>query len=268
MGNNLKHLYKICTGEITPEKSARKIRDLNIYELTDEFSLVFVCDSNAGFGFKTDDKNKRTADIVARCYLKVPLSEIYSCGAVPILVVNNLCVEMNPTGREIINAMRQLMEEIGIDPNVQLTGSTEDNNPTSQTAAGIVVIGIAHRDTLRVGTSCKGDVLVCIGNPKDGIIKKYIDTDSDVVGIRDIKDICKIKVIDEIVPVGSHGVMYEANEMANTSGLKAEFFENKEIDIESSAGTCTAFVASVKECNLKTLCENTHIPVYIIGRLK
>lgn len=246
----------------------KKVRDLNLIELVGGLQMVIACDSNAGIGEKPHDHLKRTYAEVARSSLKVPLVEVLASGATPVLIIDNLCVEMDPSGRTIIQEMRLLLDALEIDANIQLTGSTEDNIPTVQSGAGITVIGMGHRSCMRLGTAKPGDLLVCVGTPKDGYYHPYRDSDSDIAGLRFLVPFLKLVYLHEVVPGGSHGIRHEALEMARSIGSDVEFYHNLPIDIDSSAGSCTAVVAAIDPVDLGRLVKDSTVPICPIGVLK
>ena len=77
----------------------------------------------------------------------------------------------------------------------------------------------------------------------------------------------KLSYIHEILPVGSKGVRFEAEELAGYSGLK--FMENKlnKIDLESSAGASTAVLVSLRPDKIEELQGALSEPVFEIGQV-
>ena len=102
----------------------RKYRDLSILRLLGEVSLVVACDSNASNGEKPNDTHRNTYDETAVSALKVPTMEVLATGATPIVIADNLCVEMEPSGRKIISAMQEELDRCGLLDSIQFTGST------------------------------------------------------------------------------------------------------------------------------------------------
>lgn len=83
-------LSQIKTGSVTPEK----VRDVTLIPLVGDVKLVIACDSNASIGEKKNDYYKNAYEEVAVSAMKVPLMEVLATGAVPVVVVDNLCMEM------------------------------------------------------------------------------------------------------------------------------------------------------------------------------
>ena len=151
-------LSQIKTGSVTPEK----VRDVTLIPLVGDVKLVIACDSNASIGEKKNDYYKNAYEEVAVSAMKVPLMEVLATGAVPVVVVDNLCMEMEGAGKRIISIMRRQLEEAGLS-NVQLTGSTEDNMPTTQSGFGVTAIGLLQMQDCRIASTRRGDRVVCVG---------------------------------------------------------------------------------------------------------
>ena len=103
-------LSQIKTGSVTPEK----VRDVTLIPLVGDVKLVIACDSNASIGEKKNDYYKNAYEEVAVSAMKVPLMEVLATGAVPVVVVDNLCMEMEGAGKRIISIMRRQLEEAGL----------------------------------------------------------------------------------------------------------------------------------------------------------
>src|SRR5687768_8021037 len=83
----------------------RRVRDLHFFQLLGDLSLVIACDSNASIGEKPNDGLSKPYSEVGISVLKVPLMEVLATGAQPILIVNALCMEMDPSGQKLIATM-------------------------------------------------------------------------------------------------------------------------------------------------------------------
>ena len=243
-----------------------KLRDLTIVDLVGDLIVVIACDSNASIGEKPGDFLQKPYSDVGVSMLKVPLMEVLAAGASPVLIVNNLCVEMEPTGKKIISVMKEELRKCGFNTDMQLTGSTEDNAKTNQTGTGLTVVGIASKSALRLGTSRRGDVVACVGVPKDGIHLPFLEKDDDIAGISDTIGLTRMSFVREILPVGSHGVLYEANELAKCiSGTFRLYPEDVPIELRQSAGPSTAVIVSVAPEDVGALKAQCRVPVTPIG---
>ena len=194
-------LSQIKTGSVTPEK----VRDVTLIPLVGDMSLVIACNSDASIGEKKNDYYKNAYEEVAVSAMKVPLMEVLATGAVPVVVVDNLCMEMEGAGKRIISIMRRQLEEAGLS-NVQLTGSTEDNMPTTQSGFGVTAIGLLQMQ-LRIASTRRGDRVVCVGVPRSGIKnERYSEYDRDTAKVSTVRRLAGLPYVHEILPVGSKGV--------------------------------------------------------------
>ncbi len=247
--------------------AAEKLRDLSLIDLPGGLTVVIACDSNASNGEKANDTHQNTVEEVSVSALKVPLMEVLAAGARPMVVVNNLCVEMNPYGARLIEGMRSELRRSNL-AHVQLTGSTEDNMRTTQTGIGVTVIGLASRERLRIGKACGGDAVVCVGIPQSGIHTPYSEFAPDVAKIGTVEQLARLPYVHEILPIGSKGARYEAGELARVAGL---FFERRSdcpVDLETSAGASTAVLVCVLPRDEERLREEIQVPCNRIGMMK
>lgn len=259
-------LSKFSTGGKSSKK-IEKIRDLSVLHLIGDISLVIACDSNASNGEKENDTHKNPYEETAVSALKVPLMEVLATGAMPIVIANNLCIEMEPSGRRIIEIMKKELESAGLWDYIQLTGSTEDNMVTTQTGIGVTVIGLVSRDNFKVGKTQAGDIVMCVGIPQSGIEIHYSEKDYDVAKISTVMKLRELNYVHEILPIGSKGALYEANVLAKTCGKSFKQYECCEIDLYTSAGSSTAVLVSVGKEDVESLIRDMDIPVNKIGEI-
>jgi len=140
--------------------TARRVRDLLI--IGDD--LVIATDSIGGIGPKPADTIAADAATVAHFALRVPLLEVLCAGAQPIAIIDDLCVELEPTGAVMIAEIRRLAAAAGVAADA-VTGSTEDNVPTVATGIGVTVLGRLSPGHRVGGGSQPGDVVICAGLP-------------------------------------------------------------------------------------------------------
>ena len=137
-------------------------RDLTLVPMGPDEVLVIACDSLGGIGTKPHDHVKAPADVLGKYTVRVGLMEVLASGASPLVVVNTLSVEMDPTGIGILKGIQQEIEAAGLPADIAVTGSTEENMETCQSGLGVTVIGKVAKSALRLGQSLPGD-LVKIG---------------------------------------------------------------------------------------------------------
>ncbi len=248
----------------------RRVRDLTLLPLIGRLTLVISCDSNASIGEKPNDALPKQYAEVGISALKVPMMELLAAGATPLIIINALCMEMEPSGRKFIAAMRGELERCGYDPGLMLTGSTEDNALTLQSGIGVTVIGLVDEERLRLGKTQPGDVVLCAGNPKDGVRYPYTEGEPDLASISTVLALNDAPGVREILPVGSHGVVYEANELARAAGCSFQLAAPPpEINLYISAGASTAVLVSVAEEHIAAVAAAVApAPVYVVGSVR
>lgn len=241
-----------------------RFRDLTLVTTGKNDVLVIACDSLGGIGQKSNDLVKTTAEVVGRYTVRVPLMEVLAAGAVPFIVVNTLSVEMEPSGKKILTGIQQELIEAGLDQTVLITGSTEENIPTCQTALGVTVIGKAARNKLRLGKARAGDLVVCLGTPKVG--EEVLDgTPSADIPL--VLRLSQLPWVREILPVGSRGILYEARLLAKGACSSLNLKPDPALDMEKSAGPSTCVLVAIGKSNLKRLAGITELPVFPVGSL-
>ena len=219
-----------------------KRRDLAIVDMGQN-SLVIACDSCGGVGKKENDVLKAEPSIVGAFSVRVVLMEVLAAGAEIVSISNAVCNEMNGTGIKIINGIRQELIRANLATDL-LTGSTEENFKTSMTAVGVTAVGVVHKNELRFNQCKKGDCIIHIGIPKVGAEVTF--DDNEIASYDDIRFLLAAKAVREIVPVGSKGIQYEAELLAEIQQLKFVALET-EIDLLKSAGPATCMIAAVSK---------------------
>ncbi len=243
----------------------RRFRDLILLDAPDGGHVVIACDSIGGIGPKPSDTFHTEARTVMHFGARVPLLEVIAAGATPQVIVDTLSVERHPTGEEMIHEIRAMAAELGLDPDVAVTGSTEDNVPTVATAFGVTVVGIAPAGSLRVGTTLAGDTIVCLGIPLSAPRDLLVPGDPRMPSIREVAQICTLAGVHEVLPVGSRGIAYEVSELMRTSGLTAEMHPT-DLDLAHTAGPSTCVLVSATAEAVRALQElRADLPVAVLA---
>lgn len=244
-----------------------QVRDLTVIELSADFSLVVAVDSDGGIGPKPNDLVCVSGYEAGRFGARVPLMEILACGAVPIAAFDSLAVEMEPLGREIIRGVRDELNSVGLPKDFSLSGSTEDNVPTSETGMGVVVLGVVRKSDFRPGSSMNCDEVFAIGIPKSGPEDVVDLNDHDIADSACLSRMLQVTGVHDILPVGSKGVIYEAGELARTAGLGFLPHQIEKINHKKSAGPSTCFLVSAAPGTETLLALAGQKPLRMIGRL-
>ncbi len=221
-----------------------KGRDVEIVQVDSNYSIVTACDSCGGIGLKKNDVVKVSNYIVGRFTARVALMEVLSVDAIPKTISIAISNEPNPTGEEILSGVVEELIAADLE-SIPMAISTEKNIETSQTALGITVIGICENENIRVTKSKPGDFVYCLGIPKVGNEINGFD-DNELVQINHIKDLLKLKVVNDIVPIGSKGILMEIELLCRNVDCKFIYEQVEYIDMHKSAGpsTCLIFTCS------------------------
>jgi hypothetical protein len=199
--------------------------------------MVLACDSCGGLGRKPGDVMAIDPYFVGKFTVRVALLEVLASGATPVVISDGLCCEMEPTGKAI---MRGIEDEIAVSglKDVVITGSTEENFPTSMTGVGLTVLGYADKNSLRFKGGRPGDVALLAGKPAVGA---EVDLSDDGC-YANLSKLLSCPGVREIAPAGSKGISHEACLLAELHGMS--FVPGAPgIDLSASAGPATCAVA-------------------------
>lgn len=258
-------MSRVNTLDPTPsDLHVRQVRDLTVWEDGDSVYVV-ACDANASVGELSNDFMSRPPEEAGYNATKVALMEVLASGATPILVTNALCGPLDEYGKRVVSGVRQALAEVGSDAYV--TGSDETNMTTSQTGIGVTILGRAKRGELRLATSTAGDLVACVGLPKDGVLVPYREGDDDVASPRDVVAILQA-MVHEVLPVGSKGVAFEVSQLAEAAGLGFTMRDNSAIAVAASAGASTCVIVSVAPEHLDELTRAVALPVEVVATLE
>jgi hypothetical protein len=242
-------------------------RDVRLFQFTNGTVMVIGCDSSGGIGPKPLDKLKVDAYTLGKFTARVALMEVLSTGANPVCVVDNLSVEFNPTGKEILRGVREEAVKAGLDPKLAVTGSCEKNFAVEQSGIGVTVIGFCEKSKLRIGVSHSGDALVALGCPSMGSEVVPAENNGVICNVVDVLELLKLAFVHEIIPVGSEGIKREINVLAEGSNLKFKPESTCRVDFEKSAGPATAILISLEASKLDVFERLFNKPISYIGTL-
>jgi hypothetical protein len=242
-------------------------RDLRIFQFTPNDLIVVGCDSSGAIGPKPLDQLKVDGYIVGKFAARVALMEVISTGAQPLCVVDNLSVELDPTGLEILRGVRDEASQAGLDPHLAVTGSAEKNFKTDQTGIGVTVVGVCKKEQLRIGTSKAGDVLAAVGCPAVGSEVLPGEEKGVNATISDLNKLLRLPFVHEVIPVGSEGIQREIKVLTESSNLKFTSNPSSRVHLEKSAGPATVLLASLPENRTAYLEGLFEKPVNVVGTL-
>jgi len=257
-------LEAVARGLVGGDEVITRVRDLLIVQ-NGTTSLVVACDSNASIGTKPQDALKQDPGETGYSASKVPLMEVIAIGATPFLLIDNLCVELEPYGRRILAGVERAAQASGYP--VVVTGSDETNMPTVQTGIGVTVIGVVAEDGLRAGRARAGDIVFSVGEPRDGLKLPFTDGEPGIASAGDVRTAVACPYVSEVLPVGSKGIAYEANELARVAGLAFVADAFPAFDLAVSAGPSTCFLVAGSAEAQAWIAARTDCVVEPVGRL-
>lgn len=247
----------------TPAPELRRIRDVVIIN-----DLVIATDSIGGIGPKPADTIYADAATVAHFAVRVPLLEVICAGATPILVINDLCVEFEPTGRQMIAEIHRLAAGVGLPPGA-VTGSTEENVRTEATGIGVTVLGrLDNTATTKPGGAHDGDLVLCAGLPVSAPRDDIHIGHPDQVTVAAVAALVASGIVHDALPVGSKGLNWEVPQLAASANLGVDWLPST-VSRTDSGGPSSCVLFSVDSASaelVRTLCAPA--PVHAVARLQ
>jgi len=250
-------------------------RDLTLLQIDKSRYFTIACDSCGGIGMSDLDIVKVEESIVGYLTSRVCLFETLAFRAKPTLLINTLCVEMDGRGNRILTGIKRAIKEYNevqffnevLDINI--TGSTEENIPTLQTALGITVMGEIYNPFERPLVN-KGDVVILIGYPKVGqeVLIDMNENLNEIVNIQTLKQLTVLPNVKDILPVGSQGVKYELKQLSQTHNKDILIYETDSTLLEKSAGPATCVMAVVDRNHIQKVKECISQQITFLGEFK
>lgn len=241
--------------------------DVTILRVPTGHAVVVGSTSSGGVGPKPMDELRVSGRVLGKFLARVVLMDVAATGAFPLLLSVTLGVEKEPTGREILEGIRNEVRVVGLDPNQVLIEKTEENFRTEQTGAGITVIGFANEGDLRLGKTRPGDLIVAIGQPKVGDEVIPAEARSQIADLKNVTLLAQKRYIHDIVPVGPLGIEYEARMLAHSIGRQLKIEESKELELGKSAGPATVVLVTIDREKVDELRLLLRKPVNVVGEI-
>jgi hypothetical protein len=243
-------------------------RDVIIFKFGRETALVLACDSAGGIGPKRRDIVRASSEVVGKFTARVALMEVLSVGASPICVVNTLSVEPNPAGHQIAEGVRKELHRARISPAVPTLFSSEKNIRTVQTGLGVTIVAKAPLRKLKIGKCMQNDLVLAVGLPFVGSDVLKAERGQLIADVRDVFRLLKVPYVNELIPVGSRGILREAKTLAKDSGLRFRPLRDDRIDLRKSAGPATVLLCSLPSLKWRELQKSINKPLNIVGELQ
>ena len=161
---------------------------------------MITCDSIGAIGSKELDVISAEPAVVGRFLARVALMELISTGAALIALSCTFCVD-SVASEHILEGVYAEAQSVYPNPQGITVLTTEKNVPTRQTGVGITCVGLARGNSLRVGLSQAGDIVVALGRPKVGIEVSLDDPENadllklmELLKIQGVKDLSLIHI--------------------------------------------------------------------------
>ncbi|MFQ6080549.1 MAG: AIR synthase related protein [Candidatus Bathyarchaeia archaeon] len=254
-------------GSLPPIKVIKTARDVSIFEFGNGLVMVVGCDSAGGIGPKPLDKVKVDGHTLGRFTARVALMEVLAAGALPICLVSTLSVEPEPTGVKILEGIRSEVQHAGLDHTLVITGSMEKNIRVNQTGLGVTVIGLASKKQLKIGKSKSGDLIIAVGIPSVGIEVLAAEKQGRIADLKDLLRLKSLNFVHEVIPVGSKGIIHEANVIAQDSHLRVKLKEKPGVNLKKPAGPGTVVMVTISKDAFNKLPQLISKPIHVIGIL-
>ncbi len=240
----------------------KQIRDLTVIDLDENNYLGIACDSCGGIGLKEHDAVKATPKLVAYHTGKVVLAELMSMGFKPMVLADGLAVEMNDTGKQLIEGFNEVLSKFK-STKVHLTGSTEENIPTVQTSMGVTCVGICEKSKLKYMKTEKNDVCYLIGLPLVG--NEVVQNPDKILDIDDFEKLYLCDCVKEMLPVGSRGTAAELEDLCEYNNLNINYASDISIDLKHSGGPSCSCLVTLDPKHVDITKTLVNKPVNFIG---
>ncbi|AVM42394.1 hypothetical protein [Fastidiosipila sanguinis] len=247
-------------------QNTKRYRDLTVMDLGEK-SLVFSCDTSSSSGEKPSDYLNVSPELTARYCLRVALLELLAVNTNPTMTFNLIGNEINPTGQAMLEGIQSELDLAGY-PEILQNGSTEENMPTSMTSVSVLLVGEVLNKEILIQRAEADNLVIQIGRRSVG--PEVLEFEDKMIQYEDVKQLRDISAVREIVPVGSRGILYEAETLAECNNLKFELEENLigNSDLIKSAGPATTVLVAVEKSIADTLLERfKEKEARVIGRL-
>ncbi len=202
-----------------------------ILPLQMDMELVITADNSGTIGEKAADNVRAPNQIVGKFACSVALMECLAAYAKPQAVIMQNFTDEN-AWHAYEAGVREVLTEAGF-TDVPVTGSTESNFSSLQSAFGLTIVGTRKR---RAVYEWKGnECFAVIGKPFVG--QEVLENSQEIPSISLLKQFMKAPGVRGVVPAGSKGI---AETFYKWTGRKAEL--ECDLHLHASAGPATCFI--------------------------
>jgi len=133
---------------------------------------------------------------------------------------------------------------------VRVLYSSEKNVKVNQTGIGITAIGFVSNSAVKISQCAVEDEVFALGEP---YVQSEVIQDERNRMLPDTLDVIKLRmnrVVHELIPAGSKGILYEARLIAEDSELIFEPLASPQINLKKSAGPATVLLLAIRRGSL------------------
>jgi len=252
--------------ERTSRFELSQCRDVTLLRVTPTEYLLFACGSMGGIGPKASDACQVPADVAGYACARTAVAHIVALGGTPMFLMNTLSVEMDPTGKRVMEGIRRLMDELELDPSFAVVGASEENVPVAQTGIGVTAVGAAPADGIGFATTEHLDAILCVGVPKSPPDATLSFGDPEILKMSTLCRLVQHPAVHEVVPVGWRGIDAELEALMRESSLALQYEKDVPLPLAKSAGPVTCALAMVQAAQVEEVRALCTEPVTLLGR--
>ncbi len=202
----------------------------------DETTIVTI-DNSGCIGEKELDAVHVSNELAAYYTARVALIEQWCAGAEPTHIFLS-----NFTGdeawKDYEKGIQQAFTEIGV-PVPTIKGSTESNFKALQSGISLMMIGKVIYEVSKENLHW-----YVVGKPLVG--EEVITESQHVAQLKELYDLVRLKIADQIWPVGSKGILSELNSLFPGSEVECA------LDVEKTSGPATAVIVGVSKDKMES----------------
>ncbi len=219
------------------------MKDVKIIPFNEKERIIIAADNSGAIGMKEEDVVKAPYDIVAYFSFRVAVMECVAAGGSPFSVIlQNFCGE--ESWQKLLFGINKGIQELNINKELEITGSTESNFSLKQSAIGLTVLG--KGDAAHSYSFQKSKVAV-IGTPLVG--NEVVEKQQKIAPLSLFYTLSKRNKFN-LQPVGSKGILYELSVLL---GEPINGRVDCSLDIEKSAGPSTCFLVEYEQAEEEEL---------------
>jgi hypothetical protein len=215
------------------------MRDVLFLPLAQNKELVLATDNTGGIGLKEKDAVKVDYETIGYFGMRVAMLECLSTGAKPLFaVVYNFCGDDH--WLSLMKGVKRTLKELQIE-HIPVTGSTESNFSLEQSVVSFLAGGEVEMESKKIAQTPPDAQWAVIGTPLVG--SDVLHYQEQIAPLQLFQQIIELEEVYELLPVGSKGIFYEANMLANMNGITIKEIET-DLDIHASSGPATCWIVT------------------------